>query len=621
MNLSLRKSLYLILALVIIGFLLLLLVAFSSLSSQTKHNEFVQSLNQNNIDLLVMQSKLFNFKEQINIANKKADFENLNKTLKSLEQDYSKMLKTMPKTYEPQTKVLQSKADEYFKSLSTLIETKLSLGSEQEGYGKLSDLKAKGDEFVKKAGFLTAFVNQFEKIRSASKSFLLESTPKRAKIWSDEIEVLKEKLVQMGFDGDYLPILNIYKENQAQIIKLQEKYVQNDKDKITKEKKMMEEGSSFRKIIGKNLLEAKEELSQKSNTQIFTLILTSILICVTISVLILILTRMLNKKIKSLQNGMENIATGDLRKHLESNDSNDEFSLFAKSVNKIVDSLKFLITTMQSNNTNLQNTALNLQNNINQMQQDASVMATHSNDMIKVISQVTNTSEKASNTCLELEKSSANAQDTSIKGSKIISQTINSIKEISKAMDSMNKKANELDNRSKEIDKVMIIITDIADQISLLALNAAIEAARVGPAGRGFAVVADEVSKLAEETSGAVLEINNLVSSIQGDTKEMLKEVRSAKSFIDEGDSLSNEALGAIDDIQNGSKTTSSQATNVYSFLEEVTKINDNLEEKTNNTNALVQNQLNSSKNIANISEELKESAALLSKSINQFKI
>lgn len=621
MNLSLRKSLYLILALVIIGFLLLLLVAFSSLSSQTKHNEFVQSLNQNNIDLLVMQSKLFNFKEQINIANKKADFENLNKTLKSLEQDYSKMLKTMPKTYESQTRVLQSKADEYFKSLSTLIETKLSLGSEQEGYGKLSDLKAKGDEFVKKAGFLTAFVNQFEKIRSASKSFLLESTPKRAKIWSDEIEVLKEKLVQMGFDGDYLPILNIYKENQAQIIKLQEKYVQNDKDKITKEKKMMEEGSSFRKIIGKNLLEAKEELSQKSNTQIFTLILTSILICVTISVLILILTRMLNKKIKSLQNGMENIATGDLRKHLESNDSNDEFSLFAKSVNKIVDSLKFLITTMQSNNTNLQNTALNLQNNINQMQQDASVMATHSNDMIKVISQVTNTSEKASNTCLELEKSSANAQDTSIKGSKIISQTINSIKEISKAMDSMNKKANELDNRSKEIDKVMIIITDIADQISLLALNAAIEAARVGPAGRGFAVVADEVSKLAEETSGAVLEINNLVSSIQGDTKEMLKEVRSAKSFIDEGDSLSNEALGAIDDIQNGSKTTSSQATNVYSFLEEVTKINDNLEEKTNNTNALVQNQLNSSKNIANISEELKESAALLSKSINQFKI
>lgn len=621
MNLSLRKSLYLILALVIIGFLLLLLVAFSSLSSQTKHNEFVQSLNQNNIDLLVMQSKLFNFKEQINIANKKADFENLNKTLKSLEQDYSKMLKTMPKAYESQTRVLQSKADEYFKSLSTLIETKLSLGSEQEGYGKLSDLKAKGDEFVKKAGFLTAFVNQFEKIRSASKSFLLESTPKRAKIWSDEIEVLKEKLVQMGFDGDYLPILNIYKENQAQIIKLQEKYVQNDKDKITKEKKMMEEGSSFRKIIGKNLLEAKEELSQKSNTQIFTLILTSILICVTISVLILILTRMLNKKIKSLQNGMENIATGDLRKHLESNDSNDEFSLFAKSVNKIVDSLKFLITTMQSNNTNLQNTALNLQNNINQMQQDASVMATHSNDMIKVISQVTNTSEKASNTCLELEKSSANAQDTSIKGSKIISQTINSIKEISKAMDSMNKKANELDNRSKEIDKVMIIITDIADQISLLALNAAIEAARVGPAGRGFAVVADEVSKLAEETSGAVLEINNLVSSIQGDTKEMLKEVRSAKSFIDEGDSLSNEALGAIDDIQNGSKTTSAQATNVYSFLEEVTKINDNLEEKTNNTNALVQNQLNSSKNIANISEELKESAALLSKSINQFKI
>lgn len=621
MNISLRKSLYLILGLVVTGFLLLLLVAFSSLNSQTQHTEFVQSLNQNNIDLLVMQRDLSSLKEQIDVASKRDDFQTLSKRLKTLKQHYFTMLKTMPKDYKTTTNSLQIKADEYFESLDLLIKIKLSLGNEKDGYGKLSNLKKKDDEFISKAGFLTAFVNQFEKIRSASKSYLLESNQKKAQLWVSEIKILEDKLIQMGFDADYLPILNDYKKLQTQVVQLQENFVKANIDKSKKEKKLMEEGASFIELINKSLLSAKEELATKSNKQVFILIFTSILICVIISILILILTRMVNKKIKTLLAGMENIAKGDLRRHLSNAESKDEFSLFAKSVNKIVDSLKFLINTMQNNNKNLQNTAINLQDNIDKMQQDASVMAKHSNDMIVVISEVTQTSSNASNTCLELEKSSSNAQDVSLRGSKTISLTINSIKQISSAMDSMNKKAGVLEDRSKEIDKVMVIITEIADQISLLALNAAIEAARVGEAGRGFAVVADEVRKLAEETSNAVLEINSLVKSIQSDTKDMLVEVKSAKSFIDEGDSLSNEALTAIDNIQNSSNITSTQATNVYTFLQEVTKINEDLQAQTNSTNKLVQNQLVSSKNIANISKSLKESATELSNSINQFKI
>ena len=56
-----------------------------------------------------------------------------------------------------------------------------------------------------------------------------------------------------------------------------------------------------------------------------------------------------------------------------------------------------------------------------------------------------------------------------------------------------------------QINEVMDLIKEIADETRLLGLNAAIEAARAGEAGVGFGVVAQEIRNLSNDSTNLVI--------------------------------------------------------------------------------------------------------------------
>lgn len=77
-----------------------------------------------------------------------------------------------------------------------------------------------------------------------------------------------------------------------------------------------------------------------------------------------------------------------------------------------------------------------------------------------------------------------------------------------------------LSETSAQIDGVIRLINEIAEQTNLLALNATIEAARAGEAGKGFAVVASEVKSLANQTAKATEDIAHQIEEMQTATEK-----------------------------------------------------------------------------------------------------
>ena len=148
----------------------------------------------------------------------------------------------------------------------------------------------------------------------------------------------------------------------------------------------------------------------------------------------------------------------------------------------------------------------------------ASGLSTASEQLAAATAQQTAATAETSARMEELARASTAIADTL---RQVASQTIETRENLERAQiatEASGTRTLALAARVHDVNKILVLINEVADQTNLLALNAAIEAARAGDAGRGFAVVADEVRRLAERSKSSSAQITAIIGNAEAES-------------------------------------------------------------------------------------------------------
>ncbi len=239
------------------------------------------------------------------------------------------------------------------------------------------------------------------------------------------------------------------------------------------------------------------------------------------------------------------------------------------SFGDMVAALRSMVTEIHSGSAQLIRDA----ERINTAAKEVALAAQHQSDatsaMAAAIEEMTVSINHISDTAVDTERASEAAAADAERGEAQVRTATEEINRIAGSVSDASQRIRELDQRADQVSSIAGVIKDIAGQTNLLALNAAIEAARAGEQGRGFAVVADEVRKLAERTSAATVEIEQMIGGIQSDTDTVVKVMDAALPQVEQGVRLAEGAGQSLHDIRDGAAATLSRIREVADSTKE----------------------------------------------------
>ncbi|WP_018755252.1 methyl-accepting chemotaxis protein [Paenibacillus terrigena] len=383
---------------------------------------------------------------------------------------------------------------------------------------------------------------------------------------------------------------------------------------------------------------------------ILKMIMITLVICLLVGTGILtIFARHVSRPIRSVTLAAERIARGDLTGESLYCENRDESGRLVQSFNQLQTSLHELITSISVNADTLSHES----DRQAQVLKESIQGAGHTADSIIEIASMnenqarnlhgaTRAIGQASEGIVQLAATSTQSYDASEEsmkeaeqGNEHLHQSLTQMNQIASTVEGLSTTISALHGQSSEIDEIVQMIREIADQTHLLALNASIEAARAGDYGQGFAVVAAEIRKLAERSNQSAAQISEVIIQVQ-------QEVELAKSSMDQGKREFGVAVSAIQEtshvfvriLEAGqrvveqcqeaatvSEQISGSSREVAISMQEMERMSQQTAKASQTVSATTEEQLASMEEISQSSERLHQMAEELREMAGQFKI
>lgn len=347
----------------------------------------------------------------------------------------------------------------------------------------------------------------------------------------------------------------------------------------------------------------------------------SIIVLIIALVFGLIFSRSILLGITQLKDTMNQVAeTQDLSLTVNTS-SDDEIGEMATVFNNMLSSFRDLITSVNHSVITVNEATDSLSKNIHiansgvdsQIQQ-TDMVATAVTEMAATVDEIANNTNAAAS---KAETTNNNA----ISGKEGVTQTINKIDELSEKLRESEVIVQELAKDSDTIGSVLDVIRGIAEQTNLLALNAAIEAARAGEQGRGFAVVADEVRTLASRTQDSTQEIETIITSLQGRTKEIVSHMAICRIQGQDSAEQANSAGKMLEEITHDVSTIMEMNTAIATAIKEQSAVASEVNQHVVEIRDVAEQAGDISHQNAQMSEELSQQAMVLNNEVSQFKV
>lgn len=262
-----------------------------------------------------------------------------------------------------------------------------------------------------------------------------------------------------------------------------------------------------------------------------------------------------------------------------------------------------LLTTSDSNNQQIR-----LQSS------EAEQMATAINQMAATVNEVANYAASAA-------AATRNADNEVATGNHVVIATASAIQNLARTLETAAESVQQVSGDSENIEKIIGVITSIAEQTNLLALNAAIEAARAGEHGRGFAVVADEVRSLATRTQDSTREIRGMIGKLQEGAGKAAEVMRNSRQLAQQTVEQTGQAETALNKIRREVTAINEMNAQIASASEEQSAVAEEVNQNINRIHSATLETSAGSEQVAVSSRELATLANRLTNKVSFFKL